>query len=354
MANTLDLSAIPSSPTSPDWDVPKVEMRGRRHNIVRITTQTTTEIGAALKDLLSQFRELLKSGPSVEELQEFLRPWKMPASQTQIDPPQAQSDSTQIQPMVLKWLDHLGATVDVARLERFDLVAVLLDNGFEFHPDLAQCAAQIALRTGDPATLEFALDRGWDINQSFRSRREPILGSVITNEALVEWCLSHGADPNGTCFGGYTVMQHAAVYASLDTIKRLLQAGGNISPGSKAAGVAAHAAMRETDRIPIIEYLLSVGADINAQYLIQDENEEEEKGHCCDHFGKNKTALHVAIRKGDRELVEFLLERGADPTIKTKNMSTRFRWMDVVEFAEHEGHLHLVGLLQEAINSVGE
>ncbi|KAF2013582.1 ankyrin [Aaosphaeria arxii CBS 175.79] len=334
----IDLSTIPSSASSPDWDVPKVTVGRGKHLVTRTSTSTTTVIGRALKELGLEFKTFLASSPSLQELHKFIRPWILPGS-------------NQVQPMVLEWMSYFGSPVIAAKLERFDLVAALLDCGFQFGPGIVTHAVEIAVKTNSPATLEFVLDRGWDINQSIRFDSVPILGQVVDNRALVEWCLSRGADPNGTCARGYTIMQRAASKATLATVKRLIAVGGDISPTSQSAGVVAHAVeghSEDKNRIPIIEYLLSVGADINAVYLIQEKHDQ----FCLDYLAMDKTALHVAIHRGDRTLIEYLLVRGADATAKTRNRFTNMRWMDVVEFAEHREHTDLVGLLREVKESV--
>ena len=51
------------------------------------------------------------------------------------------------------------------------------------------------------------------------------------------------------------------------------------------------------------------------------------------------TALHAAVWRGDRELVEWLLERGADPEIRDGLADS-----DAAGWANHHGHPGLVEL----------
>ena len=53
------------------------------------------------------------------------------------------------------------------------------------------------------------------------------------------------------------------------------------------------------------------------------------------------TGLHYAAHNGPRAMVEFLLERGADPTIKDTKVNS-----DVAGWAEHAGHTEIAELLR--------
>ena len=54
------------------------------------------------------------------------------------------------------------------------------------------------------------------------------------------------------------------------------------------------------------------------------------------------TALHAAVWRGDRDLVVWLLEQGADPEIRDDMVGS-----DAVGWAKHHGHLELVELLTD-------
>jgi hypothetical protein len=54
-----------------------------------------------------------------------------------------------------------------------------------------------------------------------------------------------------------------------------------------------------------------------------------------------QTALHTAVERDDPSLVQLLLARGADPTIRDARFDST-----ALEWAEHLGHSHLVSLLE--------
>jgi ankyrin repeat protein len=161
--------------------------------------------------------------------------------------------------------------------------------------------------------------------------------------------LKNGADPNGTSQRDFTVLHYAAKHASLAIIQLLLEAGGNISPSSRSAGVIAHAveAHSETsDRKPIIQYFINSGADINGLYVQCNGRDRSPLS-----LWQNQTALHVAVVRGHQPLVEFLLERGADKSIQTKTPASAFKWMSVEELAVKHRRKELVQFFREGTNS---
>lgn len=206
--------------------------------------------------------------------------------------------------------------------------AVLLDAGSTTHlPTVA------AAGCGSRATLEFLLDRGVAID---------------------------GEDPT------WSPLDEALYWANLDMAALLIERGATVRALSTAAGLGALHAIEQflaagnggpigspfTDTIPdgtaddptavldhafvmavntgqpaATELLLDAGASINAK----------PPGY---HW--RGTALHAAIWRGDRALVEWLLDAGADPTIRDDMVES-----DAMGWANHHGHADLVELLQQ-------
>jgi ankyrin repeat protein len=109
------------------------------------------------------------------------------------------------------------------------------------------------------------------------------------HEATARWLLEHGMDANHMNWHRFTLLHHMAAEGEL----------------GKARLLVAH------------------GADLHA---IDDEY--------------STTPLGAAARRGQRALVAFLLERGADPTLAAATWATPLEW------ARRKGHADVVALLE--------
>jgi hypothetical protein len=171
--------------------------------------------------------------------------------------------------------------------------------------------------------------------------------SAVQREELVQWCLVNGANPNApSAKTHHTILHSAAQHASVTTFALLLAAGADISPTSPSADLVANAASVHSptnNRIPMISFLLDHGAHIDLM-TGTGKNEEE---HCCHLFAwGRKNALHWAVEKGAKDLVELLLKKGADTTIKMLSMKTQMKWTHIEELAEICGHEDIVEVLK--------
>jgi ankyrin repeat protein len=190
-----------------------------------------------------------------------------------------------------------------------------------------------------------------------------MLSCLVQDATLVKWCLSLGGDPNALSPSKKTVLHSAAYMGSIESLEALIAAGGVIKSPSLSDDVVAYAVDghdESSDRIAVIDYLLDQGADINAYYA---QNQDQLDGSNI--FMGRQTALHLAIGKGDRDLVEMLIKRGADPSKRMWNYSTAYtsiqqhmgdpNWKDHIEwidsiayarFSEFEGIARFLEELQ--------
>jgi ankyrin repeat protein len=154
---------------------------------------------------------------------------------------------------------------------------------------------------------------------AFALNGEGALWDAVTNGDLaeVQKLLKKGADPNMTCPDnfvrtamapktkgtGRSLLHHAAWVGNLAVFRAIVEAGGDIERRRNTAwrphgGVGGrgntplHAAVMYR-RVPIVEYLLDLGVDVNTA---------GEQGY---------TALHISTKFNYPELVALLLEAGA-------------------------------------------
>ncbi len=159
---------------------------------------------------------------------------------------------------------------------------------------------------------------------------------VTGNEELVKWFLDLGADPNLQNDKGMPPLDYAGNSATTTTIALLLDHGAELHNSD-----ALHAAARRDDPLPVLAYLLDRGYDIN----------KLEHSHMPERFERYKafglgTALHCAARKGTKEAVQFLLDRGADREIRNSKGRTP---ADIVRAFRRKSCYEMFGLSEESI-----
>ena len=196
--------------------------------------------------------------------------------------------------------------------------------------------------------FQVLIDRGWDINQpDLQGSGERLLQLVAGDIDLVHWCLDHGAtveDWHGDKFPCPPVLQSAASLGTVETWK-LLRARG-AQPGRLmlhyAVSSAAAASRWDIDRLPVrmemVKFLVEeLKMDVNAL--------DTETPHPL-YYGP-PLAYAVRVKKCREQVVWYLLEKGADPTI-----------MDVFGFdalmnAEYAQNEHVAEMLRKWVEQYG-
>ncbi|KAG7006054.1 hypothetical protein G7Y79_00016g040390 [Physcia stellaris] len=137
----------------------------------------------------------------------------------------------------------------------------------------------------------------------------PWYGDMLSNAATandLEWaklCLEHGADPNLNLYEEHkSILAAAAELASLEMVTLLVENKARVK-GSGAIVMAA-----EEGKFEVVEYLLDRGADINEMGIEHptDPRYKEDVG----------SALHRAVNAGHRDVVEYLIKQGASLNLK--------------------------------------
>ncbi|KAF2449197.1 ankyrin [Karstenula rhodostoma CBS 690.94] len=183
---------------------------------------------------------------------------------------------------------------------------------------------------GDPAIFQKLIDNGLEIN-STEYGAPWIWVAIHDNEQLLHWFLDHGADPNMTNRSLpnwvnndiITPLAYAAEAPEKFGLKILLSRGANMDEEAIFRAIAARSHLKKNN-VPHIRILLDHGADVNQRSR---------------RWG---TPLQHAIWKGRADMVEFLLERGADPTIATVRGTP-------AEHARNTGRMDIHDLIMKAI-----
>ncbi|PSS20716.1 hypothetical protein M430DRAFT_34902 [Amorphotheca resinae ATCC 22711] len=161
--------------------------------------------------------------------------------------------------------------------------------------------------------FQVLVDNGWDINRSGAGRGKRLLQLVCHDESLVRWCLDHGASVDGLHVDPYIsppLLETVASNGTVPIFTLLHSRGAQLGPRTLHCAVAsASSSSLEClpTRMAMVEYLVdNLGLDVNAL---------DTDGQLPNHWG---TPLCYAAKyqRGSKEVVRFLLSRGADPSIK--------------------------------------
>lgn len=114
------------------------------------------------------------------------------------------------------------------------------------------------------------------------------LSAGLGDWALVDTCISRGADVLGVDLGGRTAVHWAAASGSSQTVELLLERGGGLDPRDTYDHTPLHVAI-EHQHLECANLLLKYGADAKAV--------DSDK----------RTCLHLVVESGDIEIVQLLL-----------------------------------------------
>jgi len=185
-----------------------------------------------------------------------------------------------------------------------------------------------ALRAGDADLTAKVLAAGADVNAPLAQGSTAIAIAVVRDDpALVAAVLTADADLTLRDANGMPLLNAACRQGvSGDVAELLIDAGVEIDAETPddVASVAIHecAYSGSSDAIDV---LLEHGVDVNARQRL---------------YGG--TPLIVAAWQGHADLVEHLLDVGADPTLTTENGATALKWALV------GGNQEVIDLLQAA------
>lgn len=156
------------------------------------------------------------------------------------------------------------------------------------------------------------------------------------NKAIVEVLLKHGADVNATDRCYITPLHNAAFYCKLEVAEVLIANGANVNANGCNGTPLFHALSDyDTKQEVIVKLLLQHGAKVNVvqskdgstplHHLESKEIAALFIAHGADINAKddfNSTPLHDAASRGRKDVVQLLLDAGADKTIKNNKGET--------------------------------
>lgn len=202
-------------------------------------------------------------------------------------------------------------------------------------------ALQEASSYGRTEVVELLLDSGADPSIVARESGTAIQEAAYKgHKDVVEVLIEKGADINskGQEFG--SALEAASYSGFKDLVKMLLEKGADVNIGGGQYGTALKAASSKGHR-DIAELLIENGADINilAGYIHLFPGCLYGPDYLKKGAGFEGTPLQAAAYEGNKEVVELLLEKGADVNVK------RGEFGPALAAAAFKGHKEIAELL---------
>ena len=198
----------------------------------------------------------------------------------------------------------------------------------------AGCASELynAAERGDLKTVQTLVGQGAVINEaSGIDDAVPLIGAAQSGKIeVVQFLLDHGADVNKAGNMETTALQAAAGGGHVPIVQLLLDSGANVNSQDrfKFTPLATAASAGHTQ---VVKLLLARGADVAIP----------------DYWGTQP--LWWAVRgNGNAEIVQMLLEHGADPGVKGREIDIMQDWRPPLTVAQEKGNTKIIRLLQQA------
>lgn len=232
------------------------------------------------------------------------------------------------------------------------------DNKYEWEAvPLTQAAEK-----GDMAMVRLLVTHGARVDPPVMTNETPLMAAAACGDNdTVRFLLAHGAKVAG-CNRFGSALSYAARTGHLTVAKTLVKAGADVNLRDTYATVLHGAA--ESGSSETVRYLLRCGANPKAEgkYGSLPLNDAAKAGsvecvsalleagtnidHCAPYSGG--TALMVASKQGDADMVRFLLRRGANPNIRAKEDADGAEVMTALKSARKNGHSDIVKMLKRA------
>jgi ankyrin repeat protein len=185
-----------------------------------------------------------------------------------------------------------------------------------------------AASSGDLDRVRALVEAGGDVNAT----DEHGSGTLLTFHAdVMEYLLSKGADPNRqTNESGDPILSGVAYFNNVECVRLLLQAGADPNALVNGTGeTALHGCIiglgnnvTASDRHAVVKLLIEHGADPNRRTIPG----VGTSAFWRDVRTRGETPLHRAAAYASEETVKFLLDAGADKTIRDANGDSPQSW----------------------------
>ena len=180
---------------------------------------------------------------------------------------------------------------------KYDAVRLLIDKGADVFAvnNRKENALVRASLFGDTATVSLLLNKGLDINTFTQDSTTALINAILNaNKPVIFQLLERGADPDKLSFFGLTPLSIAVIFTDAESVKAILKKTKKVNAMDFGGNtVLMYAGYNEHDDVEMIQALLDKGADVTIKAK------------------DGATALSWASKKGNTATVALLKKAGA-------------------------------------------
>ncbi len=184
-----------------------------------------------------------------------------------------------------------------------------------------------AVRAGELESIQKWIAEGADVNclvdGMFRAVAHPGTGDRV---AVVRYLLQNGADPHLPAYDHASALDLWAYEGDASVVRVLLDHHADPNLGCAPSGeTPLHYATSQghlPGRTECVKLLLAAGADPNRPANVGIETTAYMRDICV----RGETPLHRAAIHGDEQMIQHLLDYGADPSIKDAHGESPLCW----------------------------
>ncbi|KAI0123229.1 ankyrin repeat-containing domain protein [Xylariales sp. AK1849] len=345
----MEIPQLASEPSDPSWQQPRwrerhvIQLQHTHHDgdddsdesksVARSESEESDEPTNVLDDAASELNTLCARNVPLADVQAFLAQWEDPSSLDHA-----------LQPNALAWFNDTNSLRSACTSDNRDVARVLLEKGLQPNPTVVSSAIAKLRETKNKDTVQLLINSGWDINEPLNDNTPPLMSLLLDDLELVRWCLSLGASPNVSSLSGNTVMQRAASYGSLDSLKLLVEHGGLVQHGALVARASNSHNTDVPGRLDVVRFLLDHHAPIDAFFLEDDGRNAQ--SYEATLYGR-LSGLHFAVWGGKKDMLKLLISKGADKNLPACSvLRTEGQTMSPIEIARRCEYEDIVEILE--------